>query len=141
MTELVYRDGRVEKLWSGYGLVSDGDVLHIGTSWGRSIAGAWPTLPRCELQSRTINSADWRSLLEDVASGRTPVDDALDAIELALICELCHSPLGEQADVCMSCFDESPPPGPAGKGPRSQELLARLRTLSSAGTAIEEKAI
>ena len=34
MTELVYRDGRVEKLWSGYGLVSDGDVLHIGTSWG-----------------------------------------------------------------------------------------------------------
>ena len=64
--------------------------------------------------------------------------DALGAIELALICD---SPLGEQADVCMSCFDESPPPGPAGKGPRSQELLARLRTLSSAGTAIEEKAI
>ena len=90
------------------------------------------------MQSRTINSAEWRSLLEDVASGRTPVDDALGAIELALICD---SPLGEQADVCMSCFDESPPPGPAGKGPRSQELLARLRTLSSAGTAIEEKAI
>lgn len=34
MIEIIYRDGRVERLGSAYGLVSDGVELHMGLDLG-----------------------------------------------------------------------------------------------------------
>ena len=39
MIEIIYRDGRVERLGSAYGLVSDGvEIATWASTWGRSVA-------------------------------------------------------------------------------------------------------